>query len=569
MKKTITLILALAMVLGVAGGTLAASARNFTDVPEDAWYAEYLDYAVSLGIISGTTDTTFSPGDTMTRAMFVTVLARMNGVDPANVTSASNFSDIELSDWYDYAVVWANENEIVAGTSDNIFSPHLPINREQIAVILHRFVLSTGAQLPTDNAAAASFKDASSVSDYARDSVEAMRKSGFVSGDDMGNYNPLKNITRAEATAILVRLSQHLDLPKADEPVTAEDDAIITKVALVTDVGTIDDESFNQACWLGVEEWGLSTGVEFVYYQPIEDSGAAREMAIAQAVAEGANAIVLPGFLFGTTILDLQDMYPDVYLLAIDVGSGDLTYDYVTYYEPSANVTCITFKEEQAGYLAGYAAVQDGYTKLGFLGGMAVPAVVRYGYGFVQGANDAAAELSIEIEINYTYGGQFYGDESITAQMEGWYSSGTEIVFACGGGIYTSAVEAAMQYDAMVIGVDVDQHDIGTKAEYSYNPFLTSAMKGLQAVTVTVLDELQNGNWAAYSGQFITLGLAEGNYVGLPTAAGSWEFETFTIEAYEELLDAIASGAVAIDDSVENADVSVYEYTNTTVNYIA
>ncbi len=163
-----------------------------------------------------------------------------------------------------------------------------------------------------------------------------------------------------------------------DEPVAEETEVmvepIIKKVALVTDVGTIDDESFNQATWQGVETWCTENGVEYTYYQPTEDSTDARVISITQAVAEGANVIVMPGYLFGTTLLEVMDLYPDVYFIAIDVAQGDLTFDYVTYYEPSANATCLAFAEEQAGYFAGYGAVKDGYTKLGFLGGMAVPA---------------------------------------------------------------------------------------------------------------------------------------------------------------------------------------------------
>ena len=218
------------------------------------------------------------------------------------------------------------------------------------------------------------------------------------------------------------------------------DPAVITKVALVTDVGTIDDESFNQACWEGVEEWCTANGLEYTYYQPTADSTDARVLSVAQAISEGYNTIVMPGYLFGATLTMVMEEYPDVYFIAVDVAAGDLTIDYTTFYEPTANVACLTFSEEQAGYLAGYAAVKDGYTKLGFLGGMAVPAVIRYGYGFIQGADAAAAEMGVNIEINYTYGGQFFGSPEITAKMEGWYQAGTEVVFACGGGIYTSAL---------------------------------------------------------------------------------------------------------------------------------
>jgi basic membrane protein A len=355
------------------------------------------------------------------------------------------------------------------------------------------------------------------------------------------------------------------------EPTEEAVEPIISKVALVTDVGTIDDESFNQATWQGVEAWCTENGIDYTYYQPTEDSTDARVISITQAITEGANVIVMPGYLFGTTLLEVMDLYPDVYFVAIDVASGDLTYDYVTYYDPEANTTAISFAEEQAGYLAGYAAVKDGYTKLGFLGGMAVPAVVRYGYGFIQGADDAAAEMGVDVEINYTYGGQFYGDANITAKMDGWYSSGTEIVFACGGGIYTSAVEAALNYDGMVIGVDVDQNYLGVmgvdEGTYAYNPFVTSAMKGLQNVTETALADLQAGNWANYSGQFLKFSLAEGDYVGLPTEEASWNFSTFTVEEYDAVKAAITDGSIAIDNSSDTAVLpEVSEYT--TVNVI-
>ncbi len=372
-----------------------------------------------------------------------------------------------------------------------------------------------------------------------------------------------------EETEVVVGETE--EVVEETEMVEEPAEPIITKVALVTDVGTIDDESFNQATWQGVEAWCTANGIEYTYYQPTEDSTDARVISITQAITEGANVIVMPGYLFGTTLLEVQDLYPDVYFIAIDVASGDLTYDYVTYYEPAANTTAISFAEEQAGYLAGYAAVKDGYTKLGFLGGMAVPAVVRYGYGFIQGADDAAAEMGVDIEINYTYGGQFFGDANITAKMDGWYSSGTEIVFACGGGIYTSALEAALNYNGMVIGVDVDQNYLGVtgveNGTYAYNPFVTSAMKGLQNVTETALADLQAGNWNNYGGQFLKFSLAEGDYVGLPTDPDSWNFRTFTVEEYETVKAAIKDGTIQIDNSSDTAVLpEVSEFT--TVNVI-
>ena len=329
------------------------------------------------------------------------------------------------------------------------------------------------------------------------------------------------------------------------------------KIALVTDVGTIDDESFNQACWQAVEAYAKANNVEYTYYQPGADSLDARLLSIDQAINEGATVIVMPGYLFGATLVTAQEDYPDVTFIAVDVSAGDLTLDYATYVEPAANVVCVTFSEEQAGFLAGYAAVKEGYTKLGYLGGMAVPAVIRYGYGFVQGADKAAAELDKQIEINYTYGGQFFGDAAITAKMEGWYSTGTEVVFACGGGIYTSAVEAAKKYNGKVIGVDVDQ-------AYIDECIVTSAMKGLQNVTEALLAEYFDGNWANVGGAVRNYSLQEGEYVGLPTAETSWRFANFTVEDYAVIHDAVKNGEVVVSNAID-AEPAV---TNATVNYI-
>lgn len=328
--------------------------------------------------------------------------------------------------------------------------------------------------------------------------------------------------------------------PEADAPAT---DVAEGKIALVTDVGTIDDESFNQATWEGVQQFGDANGIEYTYYQPTEDSTEERINQIDLAVAEGATVVVLPGYLFGETLSEVQTTYPDVNFIAVDVSEGDMTAPI------EANAYACTFSEEQAGYLAGYAAVKDGYTKLGFLGGMAVPAVIRYGYGYVQGIDAAAQELGVDVEVKYTYGGQFYGDANITAKMESWYSEGTEIVFACGGGIYTSALEAALNYDGMIIGVDVDQRSVGEGNDY--NPVLTSAMKGLTATVVDKLEGCFTGKWDSFGGQVQNLGLSDGDYLGLPTDGDSWAFETFTQDEYEELLAGIKDGSIAISNDTE------------------
>ena len=344
----------------------------------------------------------------------------------------------------------------------------------------------------------------------------------------------------------------------------AEGGEKIVKVALTCDTGTIDDESFNQACWTAVSGY---MGDDCQYYIPEADaSDEDRETMIRQAVNDGADVIVCVGYLYGASLAWAADQYPDVKFIAIDVTQGDIGTDAIP-----ANCYCITFKEEQAGYLAGYAIAKDGKTKLGFLGGMAVPAVIRYGYGFVQGADAAAQELGTNIDINYFYGGQFYGDANITSRMEGWYSNGTQVVFACGGGIYTSAVEAALKNNGYVIGVDVDQNYIGAKGvadgTYAYNPFITSAMKGLTEAVNTALADIDAGSWGDIAGSNGNFGLEDGDYIGLPTDADSWNFESFTTDEYEALKEKIKSGEITVDNSSDDSTKpTVSEFT--TVNYI-
>ena len=327
----------------------------------------------------------------------------------------------------------------------------------------------------------------------------------------------------------------------------AEGGEKIVKVALTCDTGTIDDESFNQACWTAVSGY---MGDDCQYYIPEADaSDEDRETMIRQAVNDGADVIVCVGYLYGASLAWAAEQYPDVKFIAIDVTQGDIGTDSIP-----TNCYCITFKEEQAGYMAGYAIAKDGKTKLGFLGGMAVPAVIRYGYGFVQGADAAAQELGQNIEINYFYGGQFYGDANITSRMEGWYSNGTQVVFACGGGIYTSAVEAALKNNGYVIGVDVDQAP--TIDAYGEGMTVTSAMKGLAPTVKAILGELiLKDNWAEYAGKINTLGLVSGtdveaNYVQIPYESTQWS-DTFTKDDYAALVAAMFDGTITVSNDTE------------------
>lgn len=331
------------------------------------------------------------------------------------------------------------------------------------------------------------------------------------------------------------------------EEAPADNDAAVSdmKIAMITDSGDITDESFNQITWETCIAFGEDKGVEYEYYKPAEDTDEERINAIDLAVQEGATVIVMPGYLFGPAIAEEQALYPDVSFIVVDITEEDVKIG-ENVVGINDNVYICSFQEEQAGYLAGYAAVKDGYTKLGFLGGIAVPAVIRYGYGYVQGINDAAEELGVDVSVKHYYGGKFNGDDAITARMEGWYADGTEIVFACGGGIYTSAVDAAKEYDGKVIGVDVDQRSkIGDMC-------VTSAMKGLHSAVYAALDAYASGNWASIGGKSEQLGLAQGDYLGLPTEEESWGFSTFTVDEYNAVLAGIKDGSVTVSNDIEN-----------------
>ena len=392
--------------------------------------------------------------------------------------------------------------------------------------------------------------------------------------------------------ALVMALSLVACGEKKDDPKTNDNqgDTVETtyKVAMITDYGDITDQSFNQTTYEACKAFATDNGVEFNYFKPSGDNTADRVAMIESAVDQGYNVIVMPGYAFGGAIVEAAPQHKDVKFIALDVSKGDLLeagvaaagekYDYdpdnwdLAKYVDMSNVYCAIYQEELCGYMAGYAAVKLGYKNLGFLGGMAVPAVQRYGYGFVQGVDAAAAELKLtDVKLNYAYGNQFFGDADITAAMDTWYAGGTEVVFACGGGIYTSAVDAAKKVEgAKVIGVDVDQ--AGVIANYAagegadaatiegYKALtVTSAMKGLYPATYdTLTDVIVNGNWEKYSAKIDTLGLVSAddpaaNYVQIPLESTQWADGAFTQDDYKALVKAMFDGTLTVSNDITKA----------------
>lgn len=323
------------------------------------------------------------------------------------------------------------------------------------------------------------------------------------------------------------------------------------ELALITDVGTIDDKSFNQGSWEGLKKYAEENNISHKYYKPAEQTTDAYLSAIELAVAGGAKLVVCPGYLFEPAVFQAQDLHPDVKFVLVDGYPNDGAGN-----EKTAESTyAIKYSEQQVGYLAGYAAVKDGYRNLGFMGGIAVPAVIRYGYGYVQGADAAAKELGLnqgDVTIKYKYLGGFNPAPEYQTEAAAWYQSGTEVIFASAGGAGNSVMTAAESAGGKVIGVDVDQSG-------ESDTVISSAMKELGNSVYDAVAAYYDGTFQG--GQNVTLGAAE-NCVGLPMATSKWQ--NFTEEEYNALLEKLANDTdgvasnLATDATAENVtDVPV------------
>ncbi len=331
------------------------------------------------------------------------------------------------------------------------------------------------------------------------------------------------------------------------------------KITLITDKGNIDDKSFNQGAWEGVIAFADANGLvldeDYRYIKPEEASDAGYLAAIDLAVQGGANVVVTPGFLFEVPIYEAQTRYPDVKFILLDGSPHTADYsDFTT----AENVASIMYAEQESGYLAGYAAVKDGMTKLGFMGGMAVPAVQAFGYGYLQGAEAAAAEMGLDdgaVSVIYHYTGNFDENDQNKATAKTMYQEGTEVIFGCGGSVGKSVMSAAAEANCKVIGVDVDQR-------YDSETVITSATKGLGASVVAVLESIADGTFDTYAGK-TTYFNAANDGVGLPTTVldGSSDnafdrFSQFTIDDYNAVFDTLVKGEVTPIREIEvsNAD---------------
>ena len=327
------------------------------------------------------------------------------------------------------------------------------------------------------------------------------------------------------------------------------------EIAFVTDVGQLKDKSFNQGTYDGVKLYANNHGISYKYYQPANGDKATdddRYDAMKSACENGAKVIVAAGFMQGGALERAAKDFPDTKFVFID-GWG-LGLD---------NVVGIAFNEHECGYFAGYAVVKEGYDKLGFCGGGGGtnPACCRYGYGFVQGANAAAKEMNKQIEVNYTwlYGASFSASPEMQTLTNGWYETGTQVIFSAGGSIFQSIVAAAAANDKFVVGVDTDQ-------SYESDTVITSALKGIGEAASWAIGKAYDGSWASLNG-FVSLGAADGA-TGLPTA--TWSLKNYSVDEYKaQLADMIAGKIEISSDALEGDAIASVDFSNTTVNYVA
>ena len=326
------------------------------------------------------------------------------------------------------------------------------------------------------------------------------------------------------------------------------------ELALITDIGTIDDKSFTQGSWEGLKKYAEEKGITYKYYKPAGKDTDSKIDSIYLAISSGAKLIVTPGYLFEPAIYKAQDTHPEVNFVLLDGVPQDGTY---TDFRIEKNVYSVLYAEEEAGFLAGYGVVKEGYTNLGVMGGMAEPSVIRFGYGFVQGADYAAKELGVKnIKIDYTYIGGYEPTPEVQTKASSWFIKGVQVIFAPAGGAGNSVMSAAEQNKGYVVGVDVDQ-------SVESPTVITSAMKMIGESVYNAIDEFYKDN---FPGGKIAVLDAKVHGIGLPMETS--KFKNFTKEDYDNIYKKLVEGSVKILKDTDAKDVSQLHLDNVKVNFI-
>ena len=296
------------------------------------------------------------------------------------------------------------------------------------------------------------------------------------------------------------------------------------------------DGSFNEGAWDGINRFLARHNVpagNAQFFQPHVGDDEARINLVADAVEQGANIIVLPGFHFIASSYTMQAMFPDVKFVLLDASPAG---------EIAPNLAAIHYAEEQSGFLAGYAIVMEGHRTLGFMGGNPVPAVVRFGHGFLQGAEYAAASLGLapgDVTVHFHYVGSFMPSPEVAIMAGAWFEmNDIEVIFAAAGGAGFSVMSAAETSGGLVIGVDVDQ-------SAQNDTVITSAMKALAVSVDDMLTDFLNGEFRGGQAHMFNASI---NGIALPMETS--RFQNFTQAQYDAIFAQLADGSIVVNNIV-------------------
>lgn len=321
-----------------------------------------------------------------------------------------------------------------------------------------------------------------------------------------------------------------LDAESVDTPLNGQG----TTVAFVAESGGTETGP-DSALWRGVQAFADTFGYTAQLYQAEENTQESRENALRSAAESGAAVVVCCGDDMAAALYNIQNNYPSVAYLCMDGEPHSQDY---TSYETAANTHCVMFSEEQAGYLAGYAAVMDGRTRLGFVGAESMPGTVRYCNGFLQGIDAAAQSQGVQAVLEVWYVGSEDAADVVTSRVGEWASSGVEAVMAAGSGTLEGCIQAVQGTGSVVIGTDWDSTgQDGT--------VLTSAMKNYAyAVQRELYNYFADGGWGNGGGATERLTAAE-NAVGLPQV--NWRLTGYNQREYEKLYGNLHDGSVKVE----------------------
>lgn len=306
-------------------------------------------------------------------------------------------------------------------------------------------------------------------------------------------------------------------------------------IALVADEGGLESGA-EAMLWKGIQTFASTFGYAAQSYTYEAGSVDAAQSALQEAAQSGAALVVCRGEELAKALFQLQDNYPGVQYLLFDAEPHNEDY---TVYSTGTSVHCVLFQEEQAGYLAGFAAVTEGYTTLGFVGTEEVPDVVRYCTGFLQGAEEAAEQQGEEVTLKVWYTGNIENEDLVTSRLTDWYNNGTGLILANGDDLVQHTVDAANQTGGRVFATDWDQNQLGERV-------LGSAVKCYSGAVQRQLYAFfsNNAGWGQNAGTTEKLGYTDGS---VALAGSTWRFSHFSQRDYENLYEQLRNSDLKVE----------------------